>query len=123
MAKFNFEKLRKHTEYTLGYKLKDLITGDIVEFDITPEMSDRTSFLELLSNKKSKPHDTVNWFAELALRGEEPSSEELTIFKDFAMSHYGEIQSQTMIGFKLTTKDDLDKRMADLSERAIEKNL
>ena len=121
--KFNFEQLKKHTEYSLQYELKDLVTNDVVVFDIKPKMDDRTAFLELISNKKTKPHQIVNWFSELVFRTEEATEEEKSIFEDFAMSHYGEIQTQTMVGFKLTTKEDLDKRMSELSEKVMEKNL
>jgi len=121
--KFNFEKLRKHTEYTLSYELIDMVTKDKVEFEIQPVMSDRTSFMELVSKKNVKPEQIVDWFSELALKGEDASIEETAIFKEFALSHYGEIQTQTMIGFKLTTKEDLDERINDLTDKLLEKNL
>ena len=123
MGKFNFEKLRKHTEYTLNYVLTDIVTGEQVTFDVEPTMSDRTHFMELVAKKNAKPSDIVDWFADLALRGEEVSPEEKEIFKDFAMAYYGEIQTQTMIGFKMTTKEELDKRIAEFSEKVVEKNL
>ena len=73
--KFNFEQLKKHTEYSLQYELKDLVTNDVVVFDIKPKMDDRTAFLELISNKKTKPHQIVNWFSELVFRTEEATEE------------------------------------------------
>lgn len=124
MAKFNFEKLRKHTEYTLNYEFKDIATDDVVDFEIKPVMSDRTKFLEIVSKKNVSADEIVSWFTELALREEKDiSEEEKQIFYDFAMNYYGEIQTQTMIGFKLTTKEEIEKRMAEISEKFVEKKL
>jgi len=123
MAKFDFEKLRKHTEYTLNYELVDVATKDKVEFDIEPTMKDRTKFMELVSKSNVKPDQIVEWFAELALRGEEATPDSEALFKDFALAHYGEIQVQTMIGFKLTTKEELDARIESLTDKLVEKNL
>ena len=124
MTKFDFERLKKHTEYTLKYELKDTVTEDIVEFTIMPEMKDRTAFLELVSKKDVSPDAVASWFCELALREEEDvSPENREVFKNFCLAHYGEIQTQTMIGFKLTTKEELDKKLTELTEKVYEKNL
>jgi hypothetical protein len=125
MTKFNFEKLRKHTEYTLTYELTDPVTNDTVDFEIIPTMSDRTNFLEMVSNKKLKPAEIVEWFTELTFRADEekPNLEDLQTFKDFALAHYGDIHTQTMIGFKLTTQDKIDEKMAQVEEKVLEKNL
>jgi hypothetical protein len=127
MVKIDFEKLKKHVNYTLSYNIEDPITKDVAAFDIVPNMKDLPAFMKIIQDRKGDSDKFTNWIVELITRDESPTEEEKGVLVAFVEKNYGALLNQTMIGFRLISKEDLDSKQEELrqkfEDKTIEKNL
>ena len=119
----DFKKLRKHTENVLAYELD----GEEL-FQIKPSVQDRTEYLrikkQVAKNKGEDIQPFVNFLYNLFLR-DSPSAteEERVIAKQFIENNIDELILQTDIGFRLTTKEEIQKQQDKFFDALLQKNL
>lgn len=116
-----FSKLKKHTEFVLAYEFGE------DDFQIIPTVQDRTKLLDLLAKQqKDKTDDLsgiINFHIDLFLRDSDPTDSERVIVRDFVEANVDKLIDKTLIGFRITTKEDMDKQKQQIQDKLVEKNL
>jgi len=118
----DFNRLKKHTQYTLEYE----INGESL-FEIVPDMNSKTKFLEIIKKSKDTDGDLENiknFIYELFLKdNKDATDEQKEIVRVFINDNILELTNQTMVGFRMTTKDKIDEKMKIMEDKLLDKQV
>ena len=103
----DFEKLRKHTTYELVY------TKDDEElFSVKPLIEDRVKILQMMGNTNGAEKEFYDYLFDSFKRTyPNTSEEELKVVSQYIKDYSPELFIQTLIGFKITTREEIDKKL------------
>jgi hypothetical protein len=116
----NLDKVRKQLTYELVYE-KD---GEEL-FTIKPKLGEKKRFLEVMKKLSEDQNGGyfVDWLVGLVKEAGETDEETLNLIKTLIEEYEGDFITQTSIGFKTTTKEEVEKRNKAIEEKLLEKNL
>jgi len=119
----DFEKLRKHTEYSLAYE----IGGEEV-FTIQPPIGSKTQLMKIMKDVDKSKTDDLQPMIDFIYNLFDQSNQAVTadqkgIVKDFISENIDLLWEQTLIGYRITTKDKIEEAKEEIRNKLLEKKL